>query len=285
MSQVKLLNICTDKWSLVCVCLLDTLVSCAGLAEFYTTLAEGVTSFVARSLAYWLILVCAWVPPACQPLHREVIGEWADSFKLIKRPHVQKLLFTMVMCRKAFVNAQCISHAKNRKMSLQWASGHHNWMTENVIQSDMDPSKLVWTVHIDIGGLMTWGMFYWHTSCTFLPSEHHLIATVHPFFLNWYFKQDNDVPCRTVPRSQTYRVRSVSGGTERFATWTSMKAIHWTCMIHLSQHGPQECFEHFAESKPRPDGRVNSMATTSIHSMRKGEVFLLYQYISVLLPS
>ncbi len=54
----------------------------------------------------------------------------------------------------------------------------------------MDPSCLVSTVRAGGGGVMVWGIFYWHTLGPLVPTEHHLNATaylsifadhVHPF--------------------------------------------------------------------------------------------------------
>ncbi len=70
----------------------------------------------------------------------------------------------------------------------------------------MDPSCLVSTVQAGGGGVMVWGIFYWHTFGPLVPIEHRLNATVnlsivadhvHPFMTtvytssDGYFQQDN----------------------------------------------------------------------------------------------
>ncbi len=121
--------------------------------------------------------------------------------------------------------------AKNRKQRLQFAQAHQNWTIEdwkNIAWSDesrfllwhwvriwrkehesMDPSCLVSTVQASGGGVMVWGIFYWHTLGPLVPIEHRLNATaylsivadhVHPFITtvysssDGYFLQDN-APC------------------------------------------------------------------------------------------
>ncbi len=44
----------------------------------------------------------------------------------------------------------------------------------------MDPSCLVSTVQAGGGGVMVWGIFFWHTLGPLVPIEH------------WYFQQDNE---------------------------------------------------------------------------------------------
>ncbi len=73
----------------------------------------------------------------------------------------------------------------------------------------MDLSCLVSTVQADGGGVMVWGIFYWHTLGPLVPTEHRLNTTVylsivadhvHPFMTtvypssDGYFQQDN-APC------------------------------------------------------------------------------------------
>jgi len=73
----------------------------------------------------------------------------------------------------------------------------------------MNPSCLVTNVHAGGGGIMVWGMFYWHTFGPLVPIGHYLNATaylsivsdyVHPFMgtlyqsSDGYFQQDN-APC------------------------------------------------------------------------------------------
>ncbi len=43
----------------------------------------------------------------------------------------------------------------------------------------MDPSCLVSTVQAGGGGVMVWGIFYWHTLDPLVPIEHRLNATVY----------------------------------------------------------------------------------------------------------
>ncbi len=126
---------------------------------------------------------------------------------------------------------------KNRKRRLQFAQAHQNWTIEdwkNVAWSDesrfllphsdvrvrilrkehesMVPSCLVSTVQAGGGGVMVWGIFYWHTLCPLVPIEHCLNATAylsivayyaHPFMTtvhpssDGYFQQDN-APCHKV---------------------------------------------------------------------------------------
>ncbi len=126
---------------------------------------------------------------------------------------------------------------KNRKRRLQFAQAHQNWTIEdwkNVAWSDesrfllphsdvrvrilrkehesMVPSCLVSTVQAGGGGVMVWGIFYWHTLGPLVPIEHCLNATAylsivayyaHPFMTtvhpssDGYFQQDN-APCHKV---------------------------------------------------------------------------------------
>jgi len=73
----------------------------------------------------------------------------------------------------------------------------------------MDPSCLVTTVQAGGGGVMAWGMFYWHTLGPLVPVSHRLNATaylsivsvhVYPFMATMspssdgYFQKDN-APC------------------------------------------------------------------------------------------
>ncbi len=121
--------------------------------------------------------------------------------------------------------------AKNRKRRLQFAKVHQNRTVENwknVAWSDesrfllrhsdgsiriwhkelesIDPSCIVSTVQAGGGGVMVWGIFYWHTLGPLVPIEHSLNATaylsivvdhVHPFLTtvylssDGYFQQDN----------------------------------------------------------------------------------------------
>ncbi len=70
----------------------------------------------------------------------------------------------------------------------------------------MDPSCLVSTGQAAGGGVMVWGIFYWHTLGPLVPIKHNLYATaylsivadhVHPFMTtvypssDGYFQQDN----------------------------------------------------------------------------------------------
>ncbi len=59
----------------------------------------------------------------------------------------------------------------------------------------MDPSCLVSMVQAGGGGVMVWGIFFWHTLGRLVPIEHHLNATaylsivtdhVHPFMTTVY---------------------------------------------------------------------------------------------------
>ncbi len=93
--------------------------------------------------------------------------------------------------------------AKNRKRRLKFTMTHQNWTIEdwkNVAWSDesrfllrhsdgrvriwrkeresMDPSCLVSTVQAG-GGVMVWGIFYWHTLGPLVPIEHRLNATAY----------------------------------------------------------------------------------------------------------
>ncbi len=61
------------------------------------------------------------------------------------------------------------------------------WRKEH---ESMAPSCLVSTVQADGGGVVVWGIFYWHTLGPLIPNEHSLNATaylsivavhVHPF--------------------------------------------------------------------------------------------------------
>ncbi len=62
---------------------------------------------------------------------------------------------------------------------------------------------------VQAGGVMVWGIFYWHTFGPLVPTDHHLNATtylsivadhIHPFMTtvytssDGYFQQDN-APC------------------------------------------------------------------------------------------
>ncbi len=93
---------------------------------------------------------------------------------------------------------------KNRKQRLQFAQAHQNWTIEdwkNVAWSDesryllrhsegrvriwhkehesMAPSCLVSTVQAGGGGVMVWGIFYWHTLGPLVPIEHRLNTTAY----------------------------------------------------------------------------------------------------------
>ncbi len=110
--------------------------------------------------------------------------------------------------------------AKNRKRRIQFSQDHQNKTIEdwkNVAWSDeswfllrlsdgrvriwrkehesMDPSCLVSTVQAGGGGVMVWGIFFWHTLYPLVPIEHRLNATaylsivadhVHPFMTTVY---------------------------------------------------------------------------------------------------
>ncbi len=81
------------------------------------------------------------------------------------------------------------------------------WCKEH---ESMDPSCLVSMVQVGCGGgVMVWGIFYWHTLGPLVPIEHRLNTTaypsivadhVHPFMTtvypssDGYFQQDN-TPC------------------------------------------------------------------------------------------
>ncbi len=92
--------------------------------------------------------------------------------------------------------------AKNRKQRLQFTQAHQNWPIKdwkNVPWSDesrfllrhsddrvriwhkeyesMDPSCLVSTVQA--GGVVVWGIFYWHTLGPLVPIEHRFNATAY----------------------------------------------------------------------------------------------------------
>ncbi len=100
--------------------------------------------------------------------------------------------------------------AKNRKRKLQFTQDHQNWTIKdwkNVAWSDesqfllrhsdgrvriwhkkhesMDPSCLVSTVQAG-GGVMVWGIFYWHTLGPLIPIEHCLNATAYLSIVAWY---------------------------------------------------------------------------------------------------
>ncbi len=87
--------------------------------------------------------------------------------------------------------------AKNRKRRLQFTQAHQNWTIEdwkNVAWSDesrfllrhsdgwvriwrkehesMDPSCLVSAVQAGGGGVMVWGIYFWHTLGPLVPTEH-----------------------------------------------------------------------------------------------------------------
>ncbi len=114
---------------------------------------------------------------------------------------------------------------KNRKWRLQFAQAHQNWTIEdckNVAWSDesrfllrhsdgsiriwhkehesMDPSCLVSTAQAAGGGVMVWGIFYWHTLGPLAQKiEHRWNATfylsivadhVHPFMTTVYPSSD-----------------------------------------------------------------------------------------------
>ncbi len=85
---------------------------------------------------------------------------------------------------------------KNRKRRLQFTQARQNWTIEdwkNVAWSDesgrvriwrkehesMDPSCLVSMVQTGGGGVMVWGIFYWHTLDPLVPIEHRLNATAY----------------------------------------------------------------------------------------------------------
>ncbi len=62
-----------------------------------------------------------------------------------------------------------------------------------------DPSCLVSTVQADVGGVMVWRIFSWHTLGPLVPIEHRLNATaylsivadhVHPFMTTVYSSSD-----------------------------------------------------------------------------------------------
>ncbi len=110
--------------------------------------------------------------------------------------------------------------AKNSKRRIQFTQDHQNWTIEdwkNIAWSDgsrfmlrhsdgrvkiwhkehesMDPSCLVSTVQVGGGGVMVWGIFFWHTLGPLVPIEHHLNTTawlsivvdhVHPFMTTVY---------------------------------------------------------------------------------------------------
>jgi len=82
-------------------------------------------------------------------------------------------------------------------------------MVESEFSENMDPSCLVTTVQAAAGGVMIWGMFFWHTLGPIVPIGHRLNAMaylsivsdrVHPFMATMspssdcYFQQDN-APC------------------------------------------------------------------------------------------
>ncbi len=63
----------------------------------------------------------------------------------------------------------------------------------------MDPSCLVSTIQAGGGGVMVWGIFFWHTLYPLVPIEHRLNATaylsivadhVHPFMTIVYPSSD-----------------------------------------------------------------------------------------------
>ncbi len=94
--------------------------------------------------------------------------------------------------------------AKNRTWRLQFSQAHQNWTIQdwkNIAWSDesqfllqhsdgrvrilrkehesMDPSCLVSIVQAAGGGVMVWGIFFWHTLGPLVPIEHHLNATAY----------------------------------------------------------------------------------------------------------
>ncbi len=115
--------------------------------------------------------------------------------------------------------------AKNMKRRLQFTQAQQKWTIEDwktlpglmCLDSDgrvriwlkehesMDLSFLVSMVQAG-GGVMVWGIFYWHTLGPLVPIEHclnataylsivadhvhHFMTTVHPSF-DGYFQQDN----------------------------------------------------------------------------------------------
>ncbi len=114
--------------------------------------------------------------------------------------------------------------AKNRTRRLQFTQAHQNLTIEdwkNIAWSDesrfllqhsdgrvriwrkdhesMDPSCLVSIVQAGGGGVMVWGIFYWHTLGHLVPIEHRLNATaylnivadhVHSFMTTVYTSSD-----------------------------------------------------------------------------------------------
>ncbi len=112
--------------------------------------------------------------------------------------------------------------AKNRKRRIQFTQTHQNWTIEDWKKrflvwwvsisaatfrcrvricrkehESMDPSCLVSTVQV--GGVMVWGIFSWHTLGPLVPIEHRLNATaylsivadhVHPFMTTVYSSSD-----------------------------------------------------------------------------------------------
>ncbi len=73
----------------------------------------------------------------------------------------------------------------------------------------MDPSRLVSTVQAGVGGVMVWGIFYWHTLGPLVPIEYRLNATaclsivadhVHPFITTVYPSSDDYFLQENAPR-------------------------------------------------------------------------------------
>ncbi len=102
--------------------------------------------------------------------------------------------------------------AKNRKRRLQFAQAHQNWTIEdwkNIAWSDesrfllrhsdgrvricrkkhesMDSFCCVSMVQASDGGVMVWGIFFWHTLGPLVPIEHCLNATAYLSIVYYHF--------------------------------------------------------------------------------------------------
>ncbi len=194
--------------------------------------------------------------------------------------------------------------AKNRKRRLQFAQAHQNWTIEdwkNVAWSDeslfllrhsdgrvriwykehesMDPSCHVSMVQAGGGGVMVWGIFYWHTLSPLVPIEHCLNATaylsivadhVHPFMItvypssdgyfqqdnapchkaqiisDWFLEHDNELTLLKWPPFGQHLQREIRIMNVRPANLQQLHDIIMSIRTKISE----ECFQHLVESMP-----------------------------------
>ncbi len=180
--------------------------------------------------------------------------------------------------------------AKNRKRRIQFAQAHQNWTIEDwksVAWSDesrfllrhsdgrvriwckehesMDPSCLVSTVQVGGGGVMVWGIFFWHTFGSLVPIEqHHSLpeyccwpcpslydysvpssdgyfqqhnAPCHKaqIISDWFLEHDNEFTLLKWPpqisRSQSNRAPFGIWWNGRFASWMCSRQICSNCVM------------------------------------------------------